>query len=767
MNRIPLSVDPFDGKGCAENEIGRFVVLYGKTSTRKHKIWEGDGILICYNDSSILKSDNEKDVICRSSAIKKIDELEDGRVIVLGSWSVQIQEKIQPISGSTTAPEFVNVRTLQEVRKRPLSNPVFSGPAKRGFVSPLLNSNGEIEKVPLFVLNEEEVLQRKCGAICVDPRFVKCLRDHQKQGIRFLFDKLRREVGGGAILADDMGLGKSVQTMAATWALMKGAKNGKNLASKCLIVVPSSLVNNWKAEFNKWWRNMLFPALVLQKASDIDRFISTSRNHPYMVISYDMALRYTRKLKDIHFDIIVCDEGHKLKNKDGKMRKSLASLGIPKRLILTGTPMQNDYDEFFSLLDFVRPEQFGTLPEFLKMCSDEPTRLNQMIDDCMLRRSAEINNSHLPEKHEYILFCEASDVQRQVHEAIRENMTGDALSLIYYARQLANHPKLMFDSLTEKHAQGNTRNSSLLLAFPDRYVPKGGVGESGKLVALLDMLKCFRILNECAVIVSNYIETLDMIEQLCEYLEFRIFRLDGKTNVSDRQKLVKKFNDVHNSENVFLLSTKAGGVGLNLTGASRLVLFDSDWNPANDQQAMARIWRDGQVRPCHIYRLITTGTIEEKMLQRQIKKTGLGCVIDAIEIGDCVSKFTEDELADIFSFADDTECNTHDLCQCKCDGTGILEAELAESDDDMESVDDEQLEDEEDEEVVEQPPNAEVVSEAVKDEAGRASLAELSRWRHFSPRHEDTWKHFMTNAGLSQVDTDVHLTFAFYQSSQY
>ncbi|CBK19482.1 DNA repair and recombination protein RAD54-like [Caenorhabditis elegans] len=681
------------------------------------------------------------------------------------------------------------------------------------FVPPLIGSESSSsggsssstiqEKIPPFILNEQDILDRKTtSAVTVDTRFARHLRPHQKSGIQFIFDRLRRGSGkngggGGAILADDMGLGKSLQTMAATWALLKGSKTAQQLANSCLIIVPSSLVNNWKAEFDKWWRLMRFPAVIALTANDITTYQSTIKLMPYLVISYDLAQRHVEKLKIIRFDVMVCDEGHKLKNLDGKLRKTLLSLEIPRRLILTGTPMQNDFEEFYSLLDFVRPSVFGSIVEFRKMCSDRPEQLNELIDECMLRRTAaDVDLKHLPEKHEYILFCAASPIQKHVHSEICDYMTGDALSLIFFARQLANHPKLLLDNLREKTEKSKAhKHSPLLLAFDGAHMPRGGVKESGKLTALVDMIKCFRLLQECTVIVSNYIETLDMIQQLCEYLNFKVLRLDGKTQVPDRQKLVRTFNDHRDPSNIFLLSTKAGGVGLNLIGASRLVLFDSDWNPANDQQAMARIWRDGQVRPCHIYRLITTGTIEEKMLQRQIKKTGLGCVIDAIEVGDTIATFTDEDLKDIFTFTGSaTECNTHDLCECPCDGCGMLENEMDEEDDgddvvendaekidksgkidkidsdDDEEADDEELEADVTDEVVEdsqEPPEATKPAVAAAGLRTIASLAELSRWRHFSPRHADTWHHFMTNAGLSQVDTDVELTFAFYQESQY
>lgn len=944
MSRVALNMENYEGNDAPSAETARFIVLYGKASTRKHKIWEGDGLLLCYGDSCILKSEDERDVICRSAALKNLDQLEDGRVINIGSWSVEIQERIATSSKTTApvsappippspslesmdtssltspscgAPKISNTSKFSAERPPMASVPVHSNTPSQGdfepmetvektsnfgrkrtsgqsnpflgletpqllpkrstFVPPLIDNtvgsadgtaptNVIQEKVPPFILNEQDILDRKTtSAVVVDPRFARHLRDHQKEGIRFIYDRLKTDMGG-AILADDMGLGKTIQTMAATWALLRGSKSTQ-LAQSCVIIVPSSLVNNWKSEFDKWWRMMRFPAVIALTAKDIQSYQSTMKMMPYLIISYDMAQRHVEKLRSCRFDVMVCDEGHKLKNLDGKLRKTLLSLEIPRQLILTGTPMQNDFDELYSLLNFVCPADFDSLPRFRLMCNDDPVQLNELIDQCMLRRTAaDINVSHLPEKHEYILFCAASKIQQHIHSEICDYMTGDPLSLIFFARQLANHPKLLLDNLREKNQkQGDKslkqiqKHAGLLLAFDGPNMPRGAAKESGKLYALAEMLKCFRIRQECTVVVSNYIDTLDMIEQLCLYLEFRVFRLDGKTQVQDRQKLVRQFNEQRDPLNIFLLSTKAGGVGLNLIGASRLVLFDSDWNPANDQQAMARIWRDGQVRPCHIYRLITTGTIEEKMLQRQIKKTGLGCVIDAIEVGDAVSTFTDEDLKDIFTFTgDQTECNTHDLCGCPCDGSGMLAAEMDEEDeeksseenlvmdpddvldkddiaenqlknkkqpeesvikkakklrnwdsDDDEDVDDEELEadmtiedpaqktveEDEDDEVVPDSPSPDifaVIEEEELEKEGKemsleskqqpsgnemkekvepprtvASLAELSRWRHFSPRHPDTWHHFMTNSGLAQVDTDVELTFAFYQESQY
>ena len=170
--------------------------------------------------------------------------------------------------------------------------------------------------------------------------------------------------------------------------------------------------------------------------------------------------------------------------------------------------------------------------------------------------------------------------------------------------------------------------------------------------------------NDKIVLISNYTQTLDMFDKLCRSRQYGVLRLDGTMNVNKRQKLVDRFNDPTGEEFVFLLSSKAGGCGLNLIGANRLVLFDPDWNPAADQQALARVWRDGQKKDCFVYRFIGTGTIEEKIFQRQSHKQSLSsCVVDSAE--DVERHFTLDSLRELFQFKPDTASDTHDTFKCK------------------------------------------------------------------------------------------------------
>src|SRR6195952_4152895 len=182
--------------------------------------------------------------------------------------------------------------------------------------------------------------------------------------------------------------------------------------------------------------------------------------------------------------------------------------------------------------------------------------------------------------------------------------------------------------------------------------------------------------NDKIVLISNYTQTLDIFEKLCRSRAYGCLRLDGTMNVNKRQKLVDKFNDPNGEEFVFLLSSKAGGCGLNLIGANRLILFDPDWNPAADQQALARVWRDGQKKDCFVYRFIATGTIEEKIFQRQSHKQSLSsCVVDSAE--DVERHFSADSLRELFLYNGKTRCDTHDTFKCKrCkDGRQFIKAQ--------------------------------------------------------------------------------------------
>lgn len=642
--------------------------------------------------------------------------------------------------------------------------------ATEKFRCPLVENANSTIKVEPFVINEDQVRCSAEEAVVADPLISRHLREHQKEGVRFMYSRLKDH--RGVILADDMGLGKSIQAIVTTMALLNHPKKSSSAAKKCLLIVPSSLVNNWKCEFRKWFQLSRAPIITVRHLSDITSYACSFSTYPYLIISYEMALRYAERLAMLQFDILVCDEGHRLKNINGKLRYALDSLGISRRLLLTGTPIQNNMEEFFSLLDFVRPTSFGSIADFKAQWDKEDPEWISMISDCLLRRSGERNNSHLPTKNDYVLFCSPSAVQRAVLTAICDHVSGEPLVLIGLLRKAANHPAILFKKLSGTPEQ-NVRvdYSSILSSFPKNYGSRPvSLEDSGKLSVLVEMMVSFRQLGECAVVVSNSAKTLDMLAALFSPLGLTVLRLDGQTPVQERQALVTRFNSEKSPENVFLLSTKAGGVGLNLTGASRLILFDSDWNPALDLQAMARIWRPGQTKQCHIYRLVTAGTVDEKILHRQIKKTGLTSVINLTD-QPWKGTFLDGELESIFMVGD-ADCETHDLLGCACDGRGLLPGEMEEdeaeefSDDDGPPFPSVVDEDHKEENRVENAPSAAEGNASADDQNEPASLSELFRWRHYSPQHSDTWEYFKSVAGFIDVPLK-EVTFAFHLSSKF
>ncbi|CAJ0579594.1 unnamed protein product, partial [Mesorhabditis spiculigera] len=289
----------------------------------------------------------------------------------------------------------------------------------------------------------------------------------------------------------------------------------------------------------------------------------------------------------------------------------------------------------------------------------------------MIRRGSEVNAKALPPKTEYILYCRPSQLQVKLMQELCDDMMADPLTIIMHLRSIANHPSLFLG----KNLEEGTRPRIQRLAQQYASKTSGFVENSGKLVVFASLLVAFAQSGEKAVIFSNFTQTLDMLASFCRNFNFNVERLDGQVPTKERQKIVNRFNDPATPANTILLvSTKAGGTGLNLIGASRLVLFDSDWNPANDLQAMARIWRDGQKKSCHIYRLVTSGTIDEKILQRQIKKTGLHAIFD-METSVVAPEFQEEDLKDIFEVETADESNTHRIMGCHCEGDGTTAEE--------------------------------------------------------------------------------------------
>ncbi|KAJ9655837.1 DNA-dependent ATPase protein rad54 [Neophaeococcomyces mojaviensis] len=543
--------------------------------------------------------------------------------------------------------------------------------------------------------------------VVIDPRLAKVLRPHQVEGVKFLYrctTGLIDENARGCIMADEMGLGKTLQCIALMWTLLKQSPNaGKSTIQKCVIACPASLVKNWANELTKWLgAGAPTPFAIDGKASKEELTaqlrqwaIASGRSvtRPVLIVSYESLRLNIDELKDVKIGLLLCDEGHRLKNADSNTYVALTGLNVDRRVILSGTPIQNDLTEYYSLLDFANPGYLGTKADFRKKFeipilrgrdaagSDTDkqkgiaanTELSSLVKKFIIRRTNDILSKYLPVKYEHVVFCNLAPFQMDLYnhfiqspdiKSLLRGKGSQPLKAIGILKKLCNHPDLL-DLSTD--LPGSEK------FWPDGYVPKESRGRdrdvnpfySGKFMVLERMLARIRQdTNDKIVLISNYTQTLDVFEKLCRARGYGSLRLDGTMNVNKRQKLVDKFNDPSGEEFVFLLSSKAGGCGINLIGANRLILFDPDWNPAADQQALARVWRDGQKKDCFVYRFMGTGTIEEKIFQRQSHKQALSStVVDAAE--DVERHFTLESLRELFQFKPQTRSDTHDTFKCK------------------------------------------------------------------------------------------------------
>ena len=543
--------------------------------------------------------------------------------------------------------------------------------------------------------------------VVIDPRLAKVLRPHQVEGVKFLYRCVTGLIdtkANGCIMADEMGLGKTLQCIALMWTLLKQSPEpGKSTIQKCVIACPSSLVRNWANELVKWLgKDAVTPFAVDGKASKDELTtqlrqwsIASGRTvvRPVLIVSYETLRLNVGELSNKPIGLLLCDEGHRLKNGESQTFEALNGLNVSRRVILSGTPIQNDLSEYFSLLNFANPSLLGTRMEFRKQYelpilrgrdaagtdadqqkgNERLAELLALVNKFIIRRTNDILSKYLPVKYEHVVFCNLAPFQLDLYnhfiqspeiKSLLRGKGSQPLKAIGMLKKLCNHPDLLNlpDDLPGCEQ-----------FFPDDYVPKDARGRdrdvkswySGKMQVLDRMLARIRQdTNDKIVLISNYTQTLDIFDKLCRSRNYGVLRLDGTMNVNKRQKLVDKFNDPQGDEFVFLLSSKAGGCGLNLIGANRLVLFDPDWNPAADQQALARVWRDGQKKDCFVYRFIATGTIEEKIFQRQSHKQSLSsCVVDSAE--DVERHFSLDSLRELFQYKPGTASDTHDSFKCK------------------------------------------------------------------------------------------------------
>eukprot|EP01133_Synstelium_polycarpum_P010849 gene10849-12637_t len=625
-------------------------------------------------------------------------------VYVQEDFSMAIGNKIVKIVVSVTEEEYKNgsifLKTDQiiarkkveaEEKARVVKFRLAAAAKPRGFVVPL-NGVEKIKKLtkPLhnpyspnaLVLYTPKDMMSGDIPVVVDPMLSAKLRPHQREGVQFLFDCLLGLRGGykgnGCILADDMGLGKTIQAITILWTLLRQGPKGEPTARKAMIVAPSSLVGNWVKELKKWLGDAVQAVAIGESTKKGLALLAGLETGPkdVLVISYDQLRIWCEDIcKITTIGLIICDEGHRLKNSEIKTTKAVAMMPTARRVILSGTPIQNDLNEFYAMVNFVNPGLLKSVATF-KNVYDAPILASRSPDATEEQKALgrERSLEYLPKKIEYTVFIKLSPLQTKLYKYLLgtiknkfSSFTG-ALPLITTLKKLSNCPELIYLPDAEEPTDA-VAGESIKALFPKEFDPmKFQPQYSGKLQFLEILLEEIRNrpTKDRCVIISNYTQTLTVLARFCKLKKYCYFQLDGSTQNSKRQELVDLFNDPSRPEFIFLLSSKAGGVGLNLIGANHLVLFDPDWNPANDAQAMARVWREGQKKVVSIYRTLSTGTIEEKIFQRQITKMALSTSVVEGD-SDNAPAFETKDLKDIFNLREDTICDTHDMlgpCQC-------------------------------------------------------------------------------------------------------
>lgn len=741
-----------------------YTVLWRKPTTKKNKTWDGDGVLAVVGGYATL-TDSETGKELGKGACNQ--PLVPGSTLSIGSRELEVESSMDKadylagrmFSSTTTAAPVEQSKRLKIAYNPPSStNPSSkkkhdtaddrksvpehkpSTQRNQQFKTPLLSSTVMPQRNPSIPQprhdpNAPNALVMKRPDSCpkgkqivdvvVDPVLGRHLRDHQREGVQFLYECVMgmRCEGEGAIMADEMGLGKTLQTITLLWTLLKQnpVSDSPPVIKKALIVCPAGLVDNWRREFRKWLGNERVGVFVLDAKNKKIANFTMGKSYNIMIVGYEMLRIVQEELKKgSGVDIVIADEGHRLKTANNKAMLAIQSLNTERRIILSGTPLQNDLGEFYTAIDFVNPGLLGQRSAFKRsfelpiMRSRQPDaseselekgearwkELVSLTSQFMIRRTADVLSKYLPPKTEHIVFCRPTKGQAETYRAILDSptfgmalgSTDVALQLINVLKKVCNSPSLLKSSKDNEDTPSDMLQSIISL-IPSKILNSSA--SSAKL-RLLDSLvhSVYTTTNEKIVIVSNYTTTLDMIERLLVSLSYTYLRLDGSTPASKRQALVEKFNKTPKTTSfAFLLSAKSGGVGLNLIGASRIVLFDIDWNPATDLQAMARIHRDGQKLPCKIYRFLVQGGLDEKIYQRQVMKMGLANAV--VDNKASAASFSQEELRDLFRLDEREGCQTHDLLGCTCDCRGSLEVgsgfEAKESEQDEDTDEEDEL----------------------------------------------------------------------------
>ena len=498
-----------------------------------------------------------------------------------------------------------------------------------------INTDNSFNK---FIKNFEEYKKVK---INFDEKDEKILRDYQKEGVRWLYTLYKCDLGG--ILADEMGLGKSLQTICFIKQILK-EKND----AKIMIVCPTSLVYNWKKEFDKFAPELKYITVAENKKKRLE-IIKNIDKYNVFITSYGLIRNDNDEYENVNFEVCVIDEAQAIKNYQANMSKEVKKIKSRTKIALTGTPLENSVLELWSIFDFIMPGYLNNISKFKENYGisdidlkslERLKKLNYQIKPFILRRKKKDVSKELPDKIENNIYLELPDIQKALYlnvvkttkeemdELIKTEGWSKArfkiLQLLTKLRQICIDPSVLYEDYK---------------------------GESIKLEKLLEIVKDYIKEGHKILIFSSFKRILDKVNKKFNKEEIKSYTINGDIDSKDRMNLVESFNT--DDTNCFLITLKAGGTGLNLTSADIVIHLDIWWNPQVENQATDRTHRIGQKNKVTVIRLITKGTIEERIIELQEKKKILSDnLIEGKADSNTVSNLTEKELKELLSYGE-------------------------------------------------------------------------------------------------------------------
>jgi len=517
-------------------------------------------------------------------------------------------------------------------------------------------------------------------AIYVLPELARVLKSHQIEGIKFMWDNIvesvgstKEEKGRGCILSHVMGLGKTLQSVTLVETFIR------NRIGRCaMIICPVNTVRNWKYELaGKWLQgvNKLKVFDVSSSKTNRDRYACLHRWQNMggvLIVGFEMLrnLVQGKRIKDPALregicsllldtaEVAIVDEGHRIKNDKSGIGQVVKRLRTMRRIILTGTPLQNNLMEYYCMVDFVRPNFLGNREAFQNrfvhpiqngQCVDSTTRdkrlmrgrafvLHDLLSGFVHRRDYSTLHSELPPKYDFSLFIRLSPLQKQLYRRYTQLHCGDGKASLFKAfhslGKICSHPCVL---ALQNRCDDDQDYEWWRGMLPESTVD---INHGGKFVVCFLLLQRILERGDKTVIFSQSLTTLDLLEKFMgAYFKFHkgkdYFRIDGSISAESRQKDINEFNRPESctAARVFLVSTKAGALGINLVGGNHVIIMDTSWNPANDLQATFRCYRFGQTKPVYIYRLVSADTLEQRIYERQITKLGMALrIVDEHEI---------------------------------------------------------------------------------------------------------------------------------------